>query len=114
MPSSARKGAYWKGRTKKYLEKAGWQVGDLEVVRWIQPPGRDRMPVKRDQFGADLLCVNAETIVFVQVKGGKQKNLAKARRAFEGYTFPPCSKQWLIFWKPRAHEPDVIDMSGRA
>ena len=75
MSSNAAKGSYYKARTKKYLLACGWQVADLEVVKTIYPEGYGvgkSFSVKRDQFGADLLAVNAERIVFAQVKGGAQ------------------------------------------
>ena len=79
--SAAAKGQYWKGRTKKFLEAAGYQVAFLERVLWLQT-ARGRIPVKRDQFASDLLAVNAEDVIFVQVKGGvsRRSQLAAARK----------------------------------
>ena len=102
MPSAVAKGQYWKSRTKKFLEAAGYQVAFLERVLWIQ--GKfGRVPVKRDQFGADLLAVNGLEVIFVQVKGGIRcrDHVADARRAFAKYAFPAGTKQWIVLWAPR-------------
>lgn len=102
------KGQYWKGRTKKFLEKAGYQVAFLERVLWIHT-GRGRVPVKRDQFASDLLAVNETDVVFVQVKGGvtRRDHLADARRAFDAFAFPAGTHQWIVMWAPRARQPEI-------
>ena len=121
VPSNAAKGSYYKLRTKKWLIARGFQVASLEVVRWIYgrwPNGRRGrlMPVKFDQFGSDLLAVNADRIVFVQVKGGEAARTGffpESRRTFETFTFPPGSRQVVIAWAPRASKPRVIDMTRK-
>jgi len=112
MISAVAKGQYWKGRTKKFLEAQGYQVAFLERVLWIQT-ARGRVPVKRDQFGSDLLAVNAETVIFVQVKGGESRRsqLAAARREFAMFAFPAGTQQWIVCWAPRARLPEVIVVS---
>lgn len=111
MTSNAARGAYFKARSKKWLESHGYQVGDLELVRWVYPPDRDPFPTKRDQFGSDLLAVKADAIVFVQVKGGKSAEggtFPAARRAFAVFTFPPSVQCWVMAWAPRAREPRIV------
>lgn len=109
MQSAVAKGQYWKVRTKKYLESRGYQVAYLERVMWIMT-NNGRVPVKRDQFGADLLAVNQIEVVFVQVKGGEtgRKNVAAARTEFAKYVFPPGTQQWIVVWDKRARHPEVI------
>ena len=111
MASNASRGAAAKGKTKKWLEKQGFAVADLEVVRWLHTP-RGRLPVKRDQFASDLLAIDATRVVFVQVKSGKQVGPATefpdAMRAFAEHTFPACSEQWVVGWPFRAREPRVV------
>lgn len=110
--SSAAKGQYWKTRTKKFLEAAGYQVAFMERVLWIQTP-TGRVPVKKDQFASDLLAVNRKEIAFVQVKGGAtgRSNLAAARAAFAQFAFPAGTKQWVVLWKPRARAPEIVVVS---
>lgn len=115
MPSNASRGAQAKSRTKKWLIAKGYQVGNLEEVRWVfKPDGGGRIPVKRDQFGSDLLAVSAREIVFVQVKSGASAatgRFPEARRRFADFRFPPNSKQWVVAWAPRAREPRIVDMT---
>ena len=100
-----------KARTKIWLTKQGFQVADLEVVRWVWTP-RGRLPIKRDQFASDLLAVDAHRVVFVQAKSGvsaKGGTFPQARRAFATYTFPSCVERWIVAWPPRARVPRVIE-----
>lgn len=110
--SNVSRGAYFKGRTKKWLMARGWQVADLEVVRWIFKSPTERMPVKRDQFGADLLAMSRKRLIFVQVKGGDQAigagQFLAARREFDRYTFPPFVRLWIVAWAPRARTPRIV------
>ena len=69
MTSSAQKGAYYKSRTRVWLRDRGYDVAEFEVVRTLWTP-KGRLPVKRDQWGADSVAKNAERLVFIQVKGG--------------------------------------------
>jgi hypothetical protein len=110
--SASQKGNYYKLRTKKWLEAKGYSVAFLERMLWIPPKVKgDRMiPVKRDQFGADLLAVNHDEIIFVQVKLNR-KNIAAGRHEFARYTFPPSTQRWIVIWEPKAHEPDIEDCS---
>lgn len=111
MRSNAAKGAYYKSRTKKWLEAGGYQVADLETVRWVYPPNRDPFPVKRDQFGSDLLAMTARSLIFVQVKGGATVsggNFPAARRAFAQYHFPAFVQLWVIAWPVRSRAPRIV------
>ena len=112
MPTAVAKGQYWKSRTKKFLEAQGYQVAFLERVLWIQT-AYGRTPVKRDQFGADLLAVNELEVIFVQVKGGiaRRDHVADAKREFAKYAFPAGTKQWIVLWAPRARRPEIIVVS---
>ena len=122
MVSNAQRGAYYKGRTKRWLVAQGWQVGNLEEVRWIYRPGRPPMPLKRDQFGADLLAVSGEGIVFVQVKSVKSGAIGgtfpEARRQFAMFTYPAATyrstgiavvRRWVVAWAPRSRSPRVVE-----
>lgn len=112
MPSNAAKGAYYKARAKKWLEARGYQVADLEKVYWI----RGKIPVKRDQFGADLLAVSADRIAFVQVKGGRQAEgqgqFPDAKREFDRYQFPdaPIVRKVVLAFAPGRRGPRVLEM----
>lgn len=91
----------------------GYQVAALEIVRWIYRPGmRAPIPVKQDQFGADLLAINRVEILFVQVKGGKAAvggTFPDARRKFAKFVFPPGARRIVIGWPPRARRPRIVE-----
>ena len=113
MPSSARKGAYYKGRTKRYLERLGYEVADLEISRILHTPN-GLVPVKRDQFASDLLAVSGTDCVFVQSKGGTSPaDISGAVRKFAAHTFPPFVKLWIAVWKTGAHAPAIVDVRER-
>lgn len=118
MASNAGKGAYYKGRTKKWLEARGWQVADLEVVRMVFAPGRPPFPMKRDQFASDLLAVNGDEIQFIQVKGGAMcagdGRFPQAQAAFRAFIFPPSVKCLIFAWAPRSREPRIIWVNAQA
>lgn len=110
MATNVSRGAAAKARTKKWLLAVGYQVADLEKVHWIFTPG-GRMPIKRDQLGADLLAVSSTAVVFVQVKSGESARTGTfpaARRAFEVFTFPASVQLWIVAWPPRARAPRVV------
>ena len=114
MRSNVARGAYYKAKTRRWLEALGWQVGDLEVVRYVGWP--KRFAVKRDQFASDLIAVSKKHgIIFVQVKGGKSAtgNFPAARRAFKAFNFPrgTCCRQVVIAWTPGAREPRIVNMT---
>jgi hypothetical protein len=110
MTTAAAKGSYYKTRTKRYLERKGYHVAHLERVYWIpsKEPGGRMIPIKHDQFGADLLAMSRDAIILVQVKSGTARgNLAAARRAFDRFPIPPFVRTWIIIWQPRAREPEI-------
>lgn len=111
MPSASAKGNYYKLRTKKWLEAKGYRVAFLERLMWLPPkhPGGRMVPIKRDQFGADLLAVNDGEVIFVQVKLNG-KNVAAGRHEFAKHVVPVFTQQWIVVWEPRAREPEVHEM----
>ena len=105
---AARKGSYYKTKTKKWLQSRGRQVADMELYRRIS----DRGGIKVDQFGSDLLAMDAAELIFVQVKGGKDAThqVAKACRAFGEFTFPTFVRLWIVCWPHRARAPRVWEV----
>ena len=117
MASNASRGAAAKGRTKRWLIAQGYQVADLEVVRWVFKGGQRTFPIKRDQLGADLLAVNRHGIHFVQVKSGKSAahgSYPAAQRKFAAYEFPPGVGRWIVGWPPRARVPRIVQVRESA
>lgn len=115
MASNVWRGARAKARTKKWLIALGYQVADLEVVHWVFT-SKGRIPIKRDQFGSDLLAMNASELLLCQVKGGRSARggtFPAARRAFAPLTCPPMVRCLIVAWPPRARRPRLIDTTGR-
>lgn len=76
----------------------------VQFVGWPQ-----RIPVKRDQFGADLMAMSDTRVVFIQVKYGEPR-VAHATREFEKYVWPPFVERHVVAWRPRAREPEVYEV----
>lgn len=120
MASNASRGQYYKGRTKEWLESTGWTVGFMERVNWIVRPGARPLPVKQDQFGADLIGVNDAAIVFVQSKfygTDDRRNahqLKLAAELFRRYPCPPGAKQWIAIWTKGAKAPRIVEVTRDA
>ena len=104
------KGSYYKLKTKKWLEKKGYQVSFLERLQSIYAGGKV-LYVKRDQMASDLLAVSNSEIIFVQVKFGK-KNTAAAIKEFKKFEFPgeSCCLLWIVIWELRAREPEIVEV----
>lgn len=116
--SNVATGSHYKGRTVKWLQARGYRVAFLERMFLIHKPAdkvregeSPTFPIKRDQFGSDLLAVSATEIVFVQVKLGRD-HIAAGRAEFSQHLCPPPAKQWLVVWERGGREPEVIDCTG--
>ncbi|MCX7641220.1 MAG: hypothetical protein N2Z20_01120 [Elusimicrobiales bacterium] len=106
------KGNYYKKKTKEFLEKQGFVCEYLEKLQRIYDKGKIIF-VKRDIFASDILAVNKEKIIFVQVKSGSKNtgiNYKKAIDEFLKYPFPEFVDRWIIIWKERQKEPQIIDI----
>src|SRR3990167_6560638 len=110
MPSNAQRGAYWKKRSRRFLEAEGYIVVDLEIVRTVWINGR-MIPTKKDQLGADLMGVSAHGYIWVQVKGYTltRPSLAAAKRKFLAYPTPPNTTRCIMLWQLRGRTPEIID-----
>lgn len=114
--SNARTGAHFKARSKQWLQKAGFQVFDMELLRVIYTP-MGMVPTKRDQLGADVgyLDIAKDRVALVQVKGGAvplQALVTSATKTFADYRFPRRAVRLeLHVWRRLARAPEVIVIS---
>lgn len=92
-------------KTKKWYKKQGYDVGIAESARYCFFGGKPRV-FKQDLFGADLVAMNGEEIIFIQCKS-KDPKLAECRREFAKWQYPKFVKKVVVSWKPRAREPRV-------
>ena len=130
MPSNASRGAYYKNRTRKWLIDKGYDVADMEVVKWIHAKSREghearRVPMKRDQWGCDLVAKNAIEFLWIQVKSGNiTGNFPDAKRKFDETVWPSAFgaivsggdvsnfrfyRRLIIAWAPRARAPRIVE-----
>ena len=127
--SNAARGAYYKKRSKTWLEAQGYITWDMEKRHniYAMKGGKPVLvhSVMKDQLGADLGAMTMDEdgaglpegsglIVFVQVKGGAtaRSGLAAARRKFREFPFPHICKRHIHVWLPRARAPEIIDCSA--
>ena len=102
------KGNYYKLRTKRWLEKKGYQVSFLERLQRIYVKGKVIF-IKKDQMASDLLAVSESEIIFVQVKLNRN-NIAQAVKEFSKFEFPAFVGKWIVVWEVRAREPEIIEV----
>lgn len=106
------RGNYYKYKTKKWFEKQGYCCDYLEKLQRVYSNGQ-LIYVKRDLFASDILAFNQNEIIFCQVKSGKKDtgiNIKKAIEEFSKYPFPKFVKKWIVLWRERQQEPDIIDV----
>lgn len=106
--SAVRKGNYYKYKTKEWLVKEGYVVEYFEKNQRIVTGDRTIF-IKRDMWGADVVAMNTESIVFVQVKLNKN-NVADAIKEFTKYPYPPFVKRWVVVWTPKQREPEIVEV----
>jgi hypothetical protein len=112
MATNNSRGAYYKKRTKEYLEKKGYTVQLTEFISSRPIGGGKMIWTKKDVFGSDGIAMNGTEIIFWNAKStitGEQKQVKHSgRKEFALYPFPDCVKRQLYIWEPRK-EPVIID-----
>jgi len=106
------KGNYYKRKTKEFFENQGYVVDYIEKLQRIFSRGKI-IYVKKDLFASDLIVMSKKELIFVQVKGGKEKtgiSVKKAIQEFNKYPFPPFVKRYIVIWRERQREPEIIDL----
>lgn len=104
----ANKGNYYKVKTKRYLEKQGYHVEYLEKMQRIVTKGGKTVFIKRDLFGADLLAVNSEQVVFVNVT--TKSHVSEHVKRFKAVPFPRFVDVWVLLWEARQKEPEIVEV----
>jgi len=107
MPSTVKRGNYYKRKSKEYYESLGYIVQLTEFMCATVIKGRCFYR-KIDIFGADGIAMNGNEIIFwnskattPEVKDGVSKMKSSAKIEFEKYPFPKCVKLQAIIWQPR-------------
>ncbi len=113
MRCKMNKGNYYKRKTKEFLEKEGYCCEYLEKLQRIMS-GKKILHIKKDIFGADILALNSEKIIFIQVKSGKNTTgiaISKAIEEFNKYPFPAFVERWIVIWRERIKEPEIVNVN---
>jgi len=103
-----KKGNYYRLKTKKWLEKDGYQVAILECRQRIFTP-KGIIFIGRDVWASDLMAANKEDLIFIQVKSNKV-DIVKGMAEFKKYLFPSFVKKWVVYWESRAKEPIITEV----
>lgn len=107
------KGNYYKRKTKDWLVKEGYVCEYLEKLQRLFVKGK-LIYIKRDLFASDILAMKEDKLIFVQVKSGGEKtgiNIKNAIKEFDKYPFPDFVDRWVIIWRERQREPEIIDVN---
>jgi Holliday junction resolvase len=93
------KGNRTKLKIKRYFERLGYQVGDLEKSgRFIK---------QKDVFGADIVIMNEKKIIFIQCKSNKN-DVPKGKKEFQKYFFPSEVEKWIVLWEDYEKNPKIL------
>jgi len=121
------RGNYYKRKTKEFMEKEGYFCEYLEKLQRVYTTKKVKdkkgkeikkgkiIYIKKDIFASDILCLGNGNIIFIQVKSGKKDtgiNIKKAYEEFNKYPFPEYVKRWIVVWRERAREPEIIEVEG--
>ena len=106
--SQTNRGNYYKFKTKRWFREKGYFSEYLEQNQRIYVKGKVIF-VKRDLAGADGFEMDGREIIFWQAKLNTQ-NIAQAIKDFHKYPYPPCVERWVVVWKPRAREPQIVEV----
>lgn len=103
------KGDYYKIKTKKWFLSQGYQCEYLEKLQRIYSKGKI-FYIKKDLFYSDGLAINDKEIIFWNSKLNRN-HIAEGRNKYSLLNTPksPCIKKWLVIWKPRCANPDIIE-----
>ena len=102
-------GNYYKLRTKKWLEKKGFQVATMEKMLRIPIKDDKVIFIKKDQFASDLLAISEEQIIFIQVKLNR-KHIAEGIKGLAAFKMPKWVDKWVVIWSKGDREPEVIEV----
>lgn len=107
--NKTRKGNYYRLKTKKWLEKEGFQVETLEKTMRIFADDKRVIFIKKDLWGADLIASNGSELIIVQNKTNRT-DVSKGIRELKAAPWPGFVKKWVVIWPPKAKEPRIVEV----
>lgn len=108
MVNKVQKGNYYRLKTKKHLEADGYEVVNMEQSQRIWTK-KGTIFIKKDIWGADLCAKNDKEIIFIQVKANKG-DISKGIKELKKTVWAKFIKLWVVYWQPRAREPEIIEI----
>jgi len=106
---------YYRYRTKRWFQEKGYCCEYLETYRKIYDKERKKaFFIRRDLFAADGISMNRDRIIFWNSKFGlpdvQETKINEGIEAFMKFPYPLCEhiERWLVLWKKRAREPEII------
>jgi hypothetical protein len=108
MPSKTQKGNYYTLKTRKWFERDGFDVVRCEMRQRIVT-GDGRVFFKAfDIWGADLMASKDNELWAIQVKSNRN-HIADGLKELEKAPWPTTVVRVVVYWEPRAREPEVHD-----
>lgn len=101
------KGNYYRLKTKKWFEKDGYLVENLEKNQRLYIKGKVIF-IKKDLWGSDLIAKNDKEIIFIQCKTNRV-HINKGIMELNKTVWPDTVKKYVVIWTPRAKEPEIIE-----
>lgn len=102
--NTTRKGNRNRLKTQHLLEKMGYETQNAEkFIRYLDRATGKMKMFKKDLFGADVIAMNRDKIIFVQVKSDSGDRSAGIKE-FQKYPFPEFVDRWVVIWTGNEHE----------
>lgn len=109
------RGNYYRYKTKRYFQEKGYCCEYLEIYRKVySKETKKAFFVKQDLFASDGIAMNGNRIIFWNSKFGmpdvQESKINEGIEAFMKFPYPVCEhiERWLVLWKKRVKEPEII------
>jgi hypothetical protein len=104
-------GQYYKQRSKDFFVKQGYAVDYCERLNRIFLKDKNKIIwVKKDLFGADLIAMRIDEIIFINSKFG-HSNIAAGIKEMARFPYPPFVRRVLAVWEKGDHAPEIVDVA---
>ena len=108
--STAKKGQYYKRKTKLWFIEKGWATEYVERMQVIHAKAGKLVYIKKDLWGADGCSMNGKEIIFWNSKFGRL-HINDGIEEFKKYPYPPQVQRWLVVWEKGVKEPEIINVT---
>ena len=91
------------------MEADGFKVENLEKSQRIFTDDKKVIFIKRDLWGADLICSNGKELIVIQNKTDKG-DVSKGIRELKTAPWPDFVKKWVVIWPFKGREPEIVEV----